>query len=126
MNRSGFSGSVADEALRLMPMPLFRARAQPAHPTPSGVFALRAWATTILRATVAARRHLHAEDQPRLVDCMVIVPDIGGRRRALRSWIGLVDRGHLGPAGVTVEHANGRLGSRPHTIRRADQAPMFI
>src|ERR1700731_3873407 len=60
------------------------------------------------------------------VDCMVIVPDIGGRRRALRSWIGLVDRGHLGPAGVTVEHANGRLGSRPHTIRRADQAPMFI
>ena len=29
-------------------------------------------------------------------------PRYGGRRRALRSWIGLVDRGHLGPAGVTV------------------------
>src|ERR1700730_7416910 len=53
-------------------------------------------------------------------------PDMGGRRRALRSWVGLVDRGHLGPAGVTVEHANGRWGFRPHTIRRADQAQMFI
>lgn len=42
------------------------------------------------------------------VDCMVIVPDMGGRRRALRSWIGLVDRGHLGPAGVAVRHAYGR------------------
>src|SRR6266852_9718368 len=60
------------------------------------------------------------------VDCMVTAPDIGGRRRALRSWIGLVDRGYLGPAGVTVEHANGRLGSRPHTIRRADHEQMFI
>src|SRR6266851_4658250 len=58
---------------------------------------------------------------PQDMDCMVTAPDIGGRRRALRSWMGLVDRGYLGPAGVTVEHANGRLGSRPHTIRRADQ-----
>ena len=41
-------------------------------------------------------------DRGRPVDCMEIVPDFGGRRRALRSWIGLVDRGHLGPAGVTV------------------------
>ena len=48
-------------------------------------------------------------------------PRYRGRRRALRSWMGLVDRGYLGPAGVAVEHANGRLGSRPHTIWRADQ-----
>jgi len=37
------------------------------------------------------------------VDCMVGLPLLKwGRRRALRSWIGLFDRGHLGPAGVTV------------------------
>ena len=37
------------------------------------------------------------------VDCMMACPSVRwGRRRALRSWMGLFDRGHLGPAGVTV------------------------
>jgi len=37
------------------------------------------------------------------VDCIVVSPSKdGGRRRALRTWVGLDDRGHLGPAGVAV------------------------
>jgi hypothetical protein len=47
---------------------------------------------------------IHAlRDNSNTVDCIVERPLVeGGRRRALRSWIGFINRGHLGPAGVTV------------------------